>query len=92
MWRWLLFILVLLLGMVAIAFGLYVEVQVQFEVGDWHGMANWLWGGEIRYYRQIVFTCLTAGPALLFLAYLLRPGKSARDPGVTRKTEPWSRS
>ena len=92
MWRWILCILLILIGVGAIGLGLYIEIEVQYEVGDWHGMANLLWGGEIRDYRELAFLCLTLGPLSLLCAYLLRPRGKSEVVGRTRKTEPWSPS
>ncbi len=91
MWRWLLFLFLSLAGVTAIALGIYIELEVQYEIGNWNGVAHQFYGGEIRDYREQVFLYLTAGPIILFLAYLLRPRRRREDdPGVTRKTEPWS--
>jgi hypothetical protein len=94
MWRWLsflLFALFLLGGIVAIWLGIVIELEVQYEIGNWEGAANQFYGGEIREYREQVFICLIAGPAALFAAYLLRPRfRSDAEGGRTKKTEPWS--
>lgn len=91
MLRWLFFFLLLLAGTAAIALGIYIELEVQYEIGKWEGAAHQFYGGEIRSYREQVVLYLTAGPVLLLLAYFLRPRSRRGDQlGRTQKTEPWS--
>ncbi len=90
MLRWILFFVLLLAGVVAIGFGIYIELEVQYEVGNWTGAANLLYGREIESYREQVLIYLIAGPILLFLAYVCRPRFSKKVDAKTKRTEPWT--
>ena len=93
MWRWFLSTLLFLAGVGVVALGIYIELEVQYEVGNWEGAANQFYGGEIREYRDQVWQCLVGGPLLLVLAYCFRPRFQSKDKdgGRTKKTEPWPR-
>ena len=93
MWRWIISSLLFFAAVAVIALGIYIELEVQYEIGNWEGAAHQFYGGEIREYREQVWQCLVGGPVLLFLAYCFRPRFKSRDAdgGRTKKTEPWPR-
>ncbi|NRA38689.1 MAG: hypothetical protein HRU15_11155 [Planctomycetes bacterium] len=74
MWRWIPSVLLCIGGLVALGFGVYIELEVQYEIGNWERTANFLYHDEIEGYRSQVEKCWTYGPLALLFAFLVRPG------------------
>jgi len=71
-WRWVL--LLWLIGGLATAYGVAVELEVRAAVGGGFNrfLANVFARDEIHHYRWISMLCAIGGPCLIVLAYLLR--------------------
>ena len=96
-WRVRLAILLLVAGIGCLCMGFYVELEVRAEEGSglYQGLARSLWGKLIAEYRLTVMYLMLAGPACLFLAWLVKPreptgltgmsGEAAVAPPATKK-------